>query len=218
MHAQPYLRYEPVAGADHRAALAAGTHRDARSKASRWRGWRSAASTTRPPTTSTRHAQSRIASPLRRSVSVRDAEQHGMLDRGRQGRRDAVQSARPPEGRRSRRIRRQRFATCSCRCRVRSSHTGPDHLCRLRSRAARSTYLPDPLAVEVAARVFDHPNIADTEIIRIPLYPAGDWPEARPFSIEVYDDPFDAPYFDDGGTHRSACRCRKPCARGCDCR
>lgn len=58
------------------------------------------------------------------------------------------------------------------------------------------TYLPDPLAVEVAARVFDHPNIADTEIIRIPLYPAGDWPEARPFTIEVYDDALAAPSFD----------------------
>ena len=38
------------------------------------------------------------------------------------------------------------------------------------------TYLPDPLAVEVAARVFDHPNIADAQLIRIPLYPAGAWP------------------------------------------
>ena len=68
--------------------------------------------------------------------------------------------------------------------------------------AGRSlTYLPDPLAVEVAARVFDHPNIADTEIIQIPLYPSGDWPEARPFLIEAYEDVSAAPSFD-AGTRR----------------
>jgi hypothetical protein len=58
------------------------------------------------------------------------------------------------------------------------------------------TYLPDPLAAEVAVRVFDHPNIADTEVIRVPLYPAGKWPEARPFAIELYDEPLEAPHYD----------------------
>jgi hypothetical protein len=63
--------------------------------------------------------------------------------------------------------------------------------------AGRSlTYLPDPLALEVSARVFDHPNIANTEVITIPLYPEGAWPEARPFTIEVYDDPLEAPHFE----------------------
>jgi hypothetical protein len=58
------------------------------------------------------------------------------------------------------------------------------------------TYLPDPLALEVAVRIFDHPNIADSEIITIPLYSAGTWPEARPFEIEVFDDPAAVPFFD----------------------
>jgi hypothetical protein len=60
------------------------------------------------------------------------------------------------------------------------------------------TYLPDPLAREVAVRVFAHPNIDEREVISIPLYPLGDdWPEARSFTIEAYDDDSAAPYFDD---------------------
>lgn len=58
------------------------------------------------------------------------------------------------------------------------------------------TYLPDPLPVEVCVRFFNHPNIAASEMIRIPLYPMTDWPEAKPFTIEVYDDPTAAPYYD----------------------
>lgn len=58
------------------------------------------------------------------------------------------------------------------------------------------TYLPDPLAEEIAVRFFDHPNVADSEILTIPLYPAGKWPEALPFSIEIYDDASAKPDFD----------------------
>ena len=66
------------------------------------------------------------------------------------------------------------------------------------------TYLPDPLALEVAVRIFDHPNIADTEIMSVSLYPrSGDWPEAQPFLIEVFDDPNEKPHFDD--TRRVLC-------------
>jgi hypothetical protein len=49
------------------------------------------------------------------------------------------------------------------------------------------TYLPDPLAEQVAVRVFDHPNIAASEIITIPLYPTGEWPDAQPFKIRVFE-------------------------------
>jgi hypothetical protein len=63
------------------------------------------------------------------------------------------------------------------------------------------TYLPDPLALAVAARVFDHPGISDGEIIQIPLYPDGSWPEARPFEIEIYEDPA-GPFMFDGQTRR----------------
>lgn len=49
------------------------------------------------------------------------------------------------------------------------------------------TYLPDPLAENVAVRIFDHPAIAPIEIITIPLYPSGKWPHAQPFRIRVYE-------------------------------
>ncbi|MDD5718845.1 MAG: hypothetical protein PHQ53_04080 [Candidatus Krumholzibacteria bacterium] len=57
-------------------------------------------------------------------------------------------------------------------------------------------YLPDPLAVEIAARIFDHPNIPDTKILSIPLYDSTNWPDALPFKIEIYDDPGDTPHYD----------------------
>ncbi len=59
-------------------------------------------------------------------------------------------------------------------------------------------YLPEPLAVEFAARIFDHPNIAPDKVIRIPVYAAGTvWPEAAPFKIELYENPGDKPHFDE---------------------
>ena len=58
------------------------------------------------------------------------------------------------------------------------------------------TYLPDPLAEAVAARIFGHPGIAEATIIQIPLYPTGAWPEAQPFKIEALEGPGGAPHFD----------------------
>jgi hypothetical protein len=58
------------------------------------------------------------------------------------------------------------------------------------------TYLPDPLAEEVAVRIFDHPNISASEIITVPLYPTGGWPEARPFKIRVFEHSTAKPSFD----------------------
>jgi hypothetical protein len=62
------------------------------------------------------------------------------------------------------------------------------------------TYLPDPMAEEVSVRIFDHPGILDKEIIRIPLYPKGKWPDAQPFKIQVFEDPTLAPKYDNA-TH-----------------
>ena len=62
------------------------------------------------------------------------------------------------------------------------------------------TYLPDPIAEEVAVRIFDHPNISDTNLITIPLYPTSVWPDAQPFKILVYDHPTARPSYDEG-TH-----------------
>jgi hypothetical protein len=57
------------------------------------------------------------------------------------------------------------------------------------------TYLPDPLAEKVAVRIFDHPNIADSKVITIPLYPSGQWPDAQPFKIRVFEHPTAAPEY-----------------------
>lgn len=57
------------------------------------------------------------------------------------------------------------------------------------------TYLPDPLAERAGARVLGHPGISPDEIIDIPLYPDGAWPEAQPFKVAVFEGT-DAPDFD----------------------
>jgi hypothetical protein len=58
-------------------------------------------------------------------------------------------------------------------------------------------YLPDPLAVEVAARIFGHPTFNLNKIIPIPLYLSQtSWPDAEPFKIELYENPGDQPHFD----------------------
>ncbi len=58
-------------------------------------------------------------------------------------------------------------------------------------------YLPDPLAVEIAARIFDLPGFNPNTVIRIPLYPSGSaWPDAAPFKLELFEDPSDTPHFD----------------------
>ena len=57
-------------------------------------------------------------------------------------------------------------------------------------------YLPDPLAVNIAVRIFDHPKFPDEKIISIPLYDGTQWPDVLPFKIEIYDDPTDDTHYD----------------------
>jgi hypothetical protein len=59
-------------------------------------------------------------------------------------------------------------------------------------------YLPDPLAIEVAARIFHHPGFPDSKNISIPLFDGTKWPDALPFKIDVYEDPTDTPHYDGG--------------------
>jgi hypothetical protein len=56
------------------------------------------------------------------------------------------------------------------------------------------TYLPDPLARTVAARIVGHATLAD-RTIDVPLYPTGDWPEALPFTVELVE-PGEDPQWD----------------------
>jgi hypothetical protein len=58
-------------------------------------------------------------------------------------------------------------------------------------------YLPEPLAVTIAARIFDLPGHSPDKIIEIPLYEVNtNWPDALPFKIELYEKPGDKPRFD----------------------
>ena len=133
-------------------------------------------------------------------MSVRDAEQHGSLDRN--GRLDATlfnllanEKDKAPDDPTAA-IREQKLLLQG------PLDTSPSETTFAVYEAGRElTYLPDPLAVNVAVRVFDHPNIADHELIQIPLYPSGEWPHARPFVIELYEDSFDPPSYD-ASTHR----------------
>jgi len=56
-------------------------------------------------------------------------------------------------------------------------------------------YLPDPLAVRIAVRIFHHPNFPSDQIITIPFYDGTDWPDALPFKIETYENPADLPHY-----------------------
>ena len=193
-HAQPYLRYEPLAAPVVALLSTAGSIQTPREGESMNRmAIRSFNDTPDGNVTPTTQVARRVAAPP--LVSGRDAEYHGKLDT--LGKLDATlfnmlanQKDIDPKDP-SAAIRRVTLPMQG------PLDTAPVQTTFAVYEAGRAlTYLPDPLAVEVAARVFEHPNIADTEIIRIPLYPAGDWPEATPFSIQVYEDAFAAPYFD----------------------
>ncbi len=194
-HARRYLRYEPVAAPIVALLSTAGTiEKPAEGESMTRMAIRSFNDTPPDNAVPSPHIAHRVAAPPQ--VSVRDAEQHGKLDAN--GKMDgtlfhllANQKDVDPHDP-SAAIREVAIPM--------QGPLDPEAVATTFAvyEAGRAlTYLPDPLAVDVSARVFDHPNITNTEIIRIPLYPAGDWPEAQPFTIEVYDDPFEAPHFDD---------------------
>jgi hypothetical protein len=197
--AQPYLRYEPVAAPIIALLSQSGTlGRPLEGESMARVAIRSFNDTPDDNVSPTTQVAHRVAAAP--SVSVRDAEQHGALDRN--GRLDATlfnllahqKDVDPRDA--SAAIREQKLLL-----------QGPldpapaETTFAVYESGRELTYLTDPLAVEVAVRVFDHPNIAESEIIRIPLYPIGDWPNARPFVIELYEHAFDAPSYD-SSTHR----------------
>jgi hypothetical protein len=198
-NARPYLRYEPLAAPviallSESGIIARPLEGESMGRIA-IRSFNDTAADNVVPTT---QIARRVAAPP--YVTVRDAEQHGKLDS--QGKLDvslfnllAHQKDVDPHDP-SAAIREVKLLTQG------PLDTAPTETAFAVYENGRAlTYLPDPLAAEVAVRVFDHPNIADTEIIRIPLYPTGDWPEARPFVIEVYDEPIEAPYYH-AATHR----------------
>lgn len=194
-HARPYLRYEPVAAPIVALLSTAGAiEQPAEGESMRRIAIRSFNETPADNLVPSPQVGRRVAAPPQ--VSVRDAEQHGMLDRD--GKVDASlfhmlaneKDIAPTDP--SAAIREVQLPMQG----PLDTHPVPTMFAVYESGRAM-TYLPDPLAIEIAARIFDHPNIANTEIIRIPLYTGdGTWPEARPFVVEVYDDPSGVPDFD----------------------
>jgi hypothetical protein len=192
--ARPYLRYEPVAAPVITLLSQGGSiEKPAEGESMARIAIRSFNDTPAENLVPSHQVAHRVAAPPR--ASVRDAEQHGKLDSS--GKVDSTtfnllanQKDVDP-----------RDATAAI-YEVKIPMQGP-----LESEPAPTTfavyeagraltYLPDPMALEVAVRIFDHPNIADAEIITIPLYPTGEWPDAQTFTIEVYDDSNEKPYFD----------------------
>jgi len=117
----------------------------------------------------------RVVVPMR--TTLREAEQHGMLDS--QGKLDAQaynmlvnKDAALPE------------AVIT----VTGPLTGPagaSATYAVFDEAGPLPYLPDPLASVIAARIFNLTKWDDTEIIKIPFYPHGRWPDALPFQIVI---------------------------------
>jgi hypothetical protein len=209
--AQAYLRYEPVAAPVIALLSQTGTlGRPLEGESMARVAIRSFNDTPADNVVPATQVAHRVAAPPQ--VSIRDAEQHGALDRD--GRLDSTlfnllahqKDVDPRDASAAvRELKLQLQAPLD---------TAPAETTFAVYESGRElTYLPDPLAVEVAVRVFDHPNIPDTEIIRIPLYPNGEWPDARPFVIELYDDRFDAPSYD-----LSSHRLRVPLPKGISAR
>jgi hypothetical protein len=194
-HARPYLRYEPVAAPIVALLSAAGSvEKPAEGESMRRIAIRSFNATPGDNAVPSSQVGHRVAAPPQ--VSARDAEQHGMLDRS--GKVDASlfnmlaneKDVAPTDS-----AAAIREVQLPMQGPLDAQPVSTTYAVYESGRAL--TYLPDPLAIEVAARIFDHPNIANTEIIRIPLYAAGGgWPDAQPFTIEVYDDPAGVPDFD----------------------
>ncbi len=192
--AQTYLRYEPIAAPVIALLSTAGTIAKPAAGESMLRvAIRSFNDTPADNLVATSQVAVRAAAPPQ--VSVREAEQHGMLDllgKLDSARFDLLAHQKDIDP-----------ADASAAIReVALPMQGPLDMEAVATtfavyEAGRAmTYLPDPLAVEVVARFFDHPNVASTALFRIPLYPTGTWPEAQPFAIELYDDPLAAPHFD----------------------
>ncbi|MDK2744428.1 MAG: hypothetical protein NDI90_16120 [Nitrospira sp. BO4] len=194
IHARPYLRYEPVAAPVVALLSESGTvERPLEGESMNRIAIRSFNDTAAGNLVTTAQVAHRAAAPPQ--VSVRDAEQHGMLDAEGKVNADlfnllAHQMDVDPRNPLAA-IREEKLLTQGP-----LDTAGAQTSFAVYENGRALTYLPDPLATEVAVRVFDHPNIADTKIIRIPLYSSTSWPEARPFVIEVYDHPNESPYYD----------------------
>ena len=187
-NASPYLRFDPISAPA--IALvkptAATTEKPAEGESMERMAVRTLNDTPDLNTVITTQRTRRFAVPSR--TTQREAEQHGMLDR--EGIVDPTFFAMLAGQDNS--LAKEKVETAGPTDGVASVVT--EYAVMLDG--APLPYLPDPLAVEITARIFDHPDFPADKFITIPLYDGTQWPEALPFKIEIYEDPADAPYYD----------------------
>ncbi|MEX3858199.1 hypothetical protein AB3X94_29845 [Paraburkholderia sp. BR10923] len=193
-HAQTYLRFEPVA-APVVGLLSDGGAVEAPAEGESMNCMAIRSFNDTPADSDTPSAQQAHRAALPPRVSARDVEHHGMLDHA--GRvdpstftmlaHDKDRDAQDPDA-----VLRE--VTLPMQGPLGGSPSDTTFAVYEDGRAM--TYLPDPYAGTVAVRIFSHPNIADDEIILVPFYPGGAWPEAQPFVIEVFDGGAAKPWFD----------------------
>lgn len=194
-HARPFLRYEPIAPPVIALVRPEGepTERPAEGESMERVAIRSFNDTPADNTVVTDQVARRYAVPPQ--ASVRDAELHGELDRA-----GAVDSATfDLLANQKDRDARDPQAALQEELLPMQGPLDPvavDTVYAVYRDGRALTYLPDPLAREVAIRFVGHPDIAEAETLTVPLYAAGDWPEARPFKVRVHEDPGAAPTYD----------------------
>jgi hypothetical protein len=179
-HAKPYLRYDPIAPpaiALNRPGGSPEPEVPEEGESMERAAIRTFNETYNDPAPSTQKT-TRVAVPAR--TTVREAEQHGMLDAG--GKLDA--------GAYSMLVNTDN-ALEEVTVKASGPGTAPD--------GAEATYavfdengilpyLPEPLCGTIAAKIFNLPGYSNAAIIKIPLYPGGtSWPKARPFRIQILE-------------------------------
>jgi hypothetical protein len=193
-NARVFLRYEPVAAPVVALVNTGGvTERPAEGESMYRMAIRSHNDTPADNTVPITEIARRFAVP--QQVSVREAEQHGMLDRN-----GAVDSTTFDLLAKQ----KDRSADDPAAALVEEviSTKGPldkvpvDTTFAVYKDGEALTYLPDPLAEEVAIRIAGIPGVDPAEVMTIPLYPIDGWPEAQPFKIELVESPGDLPAFD----------------------
>ena len=129
------------------------------------------------------------------SASVKDAELHGMLDS--LGQVDAGTYA--MLGNQDKQLEEEKIISPGPLVNVGPNPPPPSETgYAVLNDGASLPYLPDPLCVELAARVFDLPGHDDKVVIKIPVYAGnGQWPHALPFKIVIFEKTGQSPKFDE---------------------
>ena len=186
-NATPYLRYEPISAPAIALVKSAGTTDEPQEGESMERIAIRSFNDKPPQNTvvTTQRAQRFAVAPR---TTQREAEQHGVLDRA--GVVDSsffVTLAAQDNS-----LAEEKIKTAGPLAGGPPVETGY----AVMTEGQKLPYLPDPLAVNVAARIFDHPNISSDQVITIPFYDLTEWPDALPFKLEIYENPADLPHFD----------------------